>query len=241
MKLLFKSFLILAITINQALSEHQSVSVFNQSADNFLKKHVTAGKIDYKNLKTNFNEINQLYQSLAKVKIGGLAKDEIQAFYINAYNIIVIRQITDYYPLKSALDKNGFFDKVKHNVGGEQLTLDQIEKGKVIIPFRDPRVHFAFSCAAIGCPELASFAYKGSKLDQQLETRTRNAINNPEFIMVNAAKREVRLSMIFKWYEKDFKMNAPSTIEYINKYRDNKIPNNYNVTFYDYDWSLNTK
>lgn len=217
----------------------QEISQFNKEADSFLKKYVMDGKVDYKRLKNNFQEVDKLYQSLASVNIDELSDNEIKALYINAYNIIVIRQITEYYPLKSALDKNGFFDKVKHDVGGEMLTLDQIEKGKVIIPFRDPRVHFAFSCAAIGCPELANFAFTADKLDAQLDERTSNSINNPEFIKVKSGQKIVELSMIFKWYERDFKMKAEDVLTYINKYRNNLIPSSYSIDHYTYDWSLN--
>jgi len=243
MKFFVRSLVLIALFFSQPISQakaaNESVNAFNKSADNFLKQYVVGGKIDYKNLKKRFSEIDQLYKSLAQVDLDNMSDADIKAFYINAYNIIVIRQITDYYPLKSALDKNGFFDKVKHNVGGESLTLDQIEKGKVIIPFKDPRVHFAFSCAAQGCPELANFAFMGATIDQQLEKRTKNAINNPDFIMVKADKKEVKLSMIFKWYEKDFTLEAPSVMAYINKYRTQKIPASYDTSFYPYDWSLN--
>ncbi len=217
----------------------QEINEFNGEADVFLKKYVQDGKVDYKRLKNNFEEVDKLYQSLASVNINELTDKEIKALYINAYNIIVIRQITEYYPLKSALDKNGFFDKVKHNVGGEMLTLDQIEKGKVIIPFRDPRVHFAFSCAAIGCPELADFAFTADKLDVQLDERASNSVNNPDFIRVKPGQNLVELSMIFKWYERDFKMEAESVMAYINQYRKNEIPSAYNIDYYEYDWSLN--
>lgn len=217
----------------------QGIKQFNQEADVFLKKYVQDGKVDYKKLKDNFQEVDKLYKSLASINKKELTDNETKALYINAYNIIVIRQITEFYPLKSALDKNGFFDKVKHNVGGEMLTLDQIEKGKVIIPFRDPRVHFAFSCAAIGCPELANFAFTADKLDTQLDERTSNSINNPDFIKVKTNENLVELSMIFKWYEKDFKMKADDVISYINQYRENKIPASYDIDHYAYDWSLN--
>lgn len=217
----------------------QELQQFNKEADMFLKTYVMDGKVDYKRLKENFTEVEKLYKSLETVDINSLSDQETKALYINAYNIIVIRQITEYYPLKSALDKNGFFDKVKHNIGGEMLTLDQIEKGKVIIPFRDPRVHFAFSCAAIGCPELGNFAYTADKLDAQLDERTNNAINNPDFIKVNAGQNQVELSMIFKWYAKDFKMKADNVIAYINEYRKSKIPSNTAINYYPYDWSLN--
>ncbi|WP_296620210.1 DUF547 domain-containing protein [Marivirga sp.] len=217
----------------------QETNEFNKDADVFLKKYVLDGKVDYKRLKNNFEEVDNLYKSLALVSTSELNDNETKALYINAYNIIVIRQITEYYPLKSALDKNGFFDKVKHNVGGEMLTLDQIEKGKVIIPFRDPRVHFAFSCAAIGCPELANFAFTADKLDTQLNERTTNSINNPDFIKVKSNENLVELSMIFKWYERDFKMKADDVMAYINQYRKNKIPSSFNIDHYPYDWSLN--
>jgi len=221
------------------MAYRQELKDFNQQANQFLKKYVMDGKVDYKNLKNNFDEVDQLYKSLATININTLSDNEIKALYINAYNIIVIRQITEYYPLKSALDKNGFFDKVKHNVGGEMLTLDQIEKGKVIIPYGDPRVHFAFSCAAIGCPELADFAFTADNLDAKLNERTRNSINNPDFIKVNNQENKVEISMIFKWYDRDFKMKAENVMAYINKYRNQKIPSNYDYSFYEYDWGLN--
>lgn len=217
----------------------QETKEFNKQLDAFLKKYVQEGKVDYKRLKNNFQEVDKLYQSLANVNIDNLSKDETKALYINAYNIIVIRQITEYFPLKSAIDKNGFFDKVKHNVGGEMLTLDQIEKGKVIIPFQDPRVHFAFSCAATSCPELANFAYTADKLDAQLNERTSNSINNPDFIKVKPNENLVQISKIFKWYDRDFKMKADDALSYINQYRINKIPESYTVDYYEYDWSLN--
>ncbi len=221
------------------LGYKQEIKKFNEEADVFLKKYVSDGKVDYKRLKNNFEDVDKLYKSLETVNIKALSKDETKALYINAYNIIVIRQITEYFPLKSAIDKNGFFDKVKHNVGGEMLTLDQIEKGKVIIPFQDPRVHFAFSCAAASCPELADFAFTADQLDEQLDERTTNSINNPDFIKVNTDKNLVEISKIFKWYERDFKMKADDALSYINQYRKNKIPENYAIDYYEYDWALN--
>lgn len=239
MKNLKLTFILILVSSMSLMAFKQELKQFNQEADRFLKKYVLDGKVDYKRLKDNFQEVDKLYKSLGSVNIDALTDNETKALYINAYNIIVIRQITEYFPLKSALDKNGFFDKVKHNVGGEMLTLDQIEKGKVIIPFRDPRVHFAFSCAAIGCPELANFAFTADKLDAQLDERTANSINNPDFIKMKKNQNQVELSMIFKWYERDFKMKADDALSYINQFRKNKIPENYTIDYYEYDWALN--
>ena len=239
MKTIKLSIVLIFLSFNTLFAYLQNTSDFNKETESFLKKYVKNGKVDYQSLKSNFKEIDMLYNSLQSVDIKILTDNEVKAFYINAYNIIVIHQITKYFPLKSALDRNGFFDKVKHNIAGENLTLDQIEKGKVILKFRDPLVHFAFSCAAIGCPELANFAFMPNQLDTQLNERAQNSINNPGLIKVDKNKKQVNLSMIFKWYEKDFLMDEKSVIAYINKYRTQKIPVDYTIAYYDYDWSLN--
>ncbi len=231
--------MLLLLSFNSLFAFLQNTNDFNKETDVFLKKYVKNGKVDYQSLKSNFNEIDRIYNSLKTVDTKNLHDNEVKAFYINAYNVIVIHQITKYFPLKSALDRNGFFDKVKHSVAGENLTLDQIEKGKVIIKFKDPLVHFAFSCAAIGCPELANYAFTPSIIDEQLIARAKNSINNPDFIKIDNLKKEVNVSMIFKWYEKDFLMNEKSVINYINQYRTQKIPADYQINFYEYDWSLN--
>ncbi|MBK6264693.1 DUF547 domain-containing protein [Marivirga sp. S37H4] len=241
MKHLINSFLVLILATHSLFAFRQDINNFNQQADKFLSKYVMKGNVDYKKLKENFTEIDNLYKSISTVNVKNISDNELKAFYINAYNIIVIHQITEYYPLKSALDRNGFFDKVKHDVAGERLTLDQIEKGKVILKFRDPRVHFAFSCAAAGCPELANFAFTPEKLEAQLEKRSANSINNPDFIRVDPDKKEVGLSMIFKWYGKEFTEENDNILAYLNKYRTNKIPDNYSVVFYPYDWTLNAQ
>jgi hypothetical protein len=164
---------------------------------------------------------------------------EKKSFYIHAYNLIVIYQIAKYYPLKSPLDQSGFFDKVKHQVGGEAMTLNYLEIKKIIIPYQDPRIHFALACAAKGCPKLATFSYSTDNLDQQLTIRTKLALNDPAFTRVNNAQKKVEVSKIFDWYEKDFTQEGMSVLSFINQYRDEPIPTNYTLTFYEYDWQLN--
>ena len=56
---------------------------------------------------------------------------------------------------------------------------------------------------------------------------------------MNAKKKRVQGSEILKWYKEDFTMNGTSEIDFINKYRDDKIPNNYKLSYFPYDWKLN--
>jgi hypothetical protein len=137
------------------------------------------------------------------------------------------------------MDISGFFDETKHRVAGEMLTLNQLEKEKLLQPYNDPRVHFVLVCAAMSCPPLDNKAYQDQTLERQLAARTELALNNPDFIKVNEAQKKVEISKIFEWYQGDFTRNGQTVLAYINQYRDKKIPSNYKVDYYEYDWSLN--
>ncbi|MEL7004684.1 MAG: DUF547 domain-containing protein, partial [Bacteroidota bacterium] len=147
--------------------------------------------------------------------------------------------VTKYYPLRSALDQSGFFNKVKHKVAGESMTLNFLEVKKLVLEYEDPLIHFALACAAESCPPLASGAYFPDQLKKQLTERTRLSINDKEWLRVKPSQKKVQISKIFDWYKKDFGMSGISTLEFINKYRKIKIPENYMIEYYEYNWGLN--
>ncbi|MEM9672339.1 MAG: DUF547 domain-containing protein [Cyclobacteriaceae bacterium] len=211
---------------------------FNQS-DEFLRKWVMGGDVDYTGVKKNFAQIESLYQQIGRMDLSGASETEKKAFYINAYNLIVIYQVAKYYPLKSPMNRSGFFDQVDHTVAGKKITLNELEIKELVLTYDDPRIHFALACAAKSCPPLASFAYVPSKLDEQLADRTQKSVNDDEFIRVQSGKNQVAVSKIFDWYKKDFTQNGQTITEFLNKYRQNPIPSSYQLTYYEYDWSLN--
>ena len=242
MKRLVFTLLVAGVLSMSAKAETFNVGDFFSKSDAFFKKYVSKGLVDYKSIKGNLGEIESLYTTINEANVAELTDQERKAFYINAYNLIVIYQVSKYYPLKSAMDQSGFFDKVKHNVAGTPMTLNSLEIKKLIMVYKDPRIHFVLACAAVSCPPLANFAYVPGKIDQQLDDRTRMALNNSSWLIIKAEQKKVLLSKIFDWYKKDFTMNdAHSVIEFINKYRDKPIPSAYEIGYYEYDWSLNER
>jgi len=137
------------------------------------------------------------------------------------------------------LDKSGFFDKIQYNIGGSSLTLNDIENKKLRAKFNEPRFHFVLVCAANSCPPIISEAYRPKMLENQLQRQTKKSLNNPSFIKVSDGK--VAVSEIFKWYKEDFVKNGQSEIEFLNKYRNDKISENSKLIYYNYDWRLNSK
>ena len=218
-------------------SHAAGLSTFFVDSNNFFRSWIRQGKVNYAGVKKNFEPIRDLYEQVNRMDLSKASDLEKKAFYINAYNLIVIHQIAMYYPLKSPMNQSGFFDKVKHPVAGESMTLNYLEIKKIVLPYRDPRIHFSLACAARSCPPLASFAYLPGTLDQQLDERTRKSLNDPTFVRVKRETAEV--SKIFDWYQSDFTQDGQTVLAFINQYRIQKIPESCRVVYYEYDWQLN--
>ena len=226
--------LTLLLGINFGFSQHSS-GFFNE-ANTFFKSYVASGRVDYQKIIANPVELNKLVSLIEQTSISINDPKAYQAFYINAYNILVIKGIIDHYPIKSPLDKSGFFDKTEYNVAGESITLNAIENKKLRAQFNDARFHFVLVCGVLGCPPLIASAYLPDNLEELLQKQTEIALNNPDFIKVKNNK--VELSEIFKWYKEDFVKNG-SEIEYINRFRTDKINLKSKISYYSYNWNLN--
>lgn len=214
---------------------------FFAKADHFFSRYVSDGRVDYMEIRKQPQLLNELVADIAELDLTNrrVTPGYLKAFYINAYNILVIKQVVERYPIEGPLRVDGFFNRIKHRVMGEEMTLDELEKGILYKQFPDPRLHFVLVCAARGCPPLVSHSYLPEALDQQLTSRTREVLNLDWFIRVNNKNAEI--SQIFSWYQDDFVQSAGSVIDFINLYREKKLSNRLTIDHYEYDWSLNGK
>ena len=228
--------LILAIQMTVFASDIKSFTI---NTDAFLKKYVVNGQVAYARLKQNVAEAENLYHEINMMNLTKSDEAEKKAFYINAYNIVVIYAVVKHFPIKSPMDKAGFFDTIKHIVAGESLTLNELERKKLLQPYRDGRFHFVLVCAARSCPSLANFAYTPEKIEDQLTERTALTLNDKEWLKVYPKQKKADISKIFEWYSDDFKSGGKTVLDWINQFRIEKIPSSYAVGFYEYDWSLN--
>ena len=206
----------------------------------FFKNNVHNGKVDYSSIKSN-----------ELVKLDGLIKmtknavqsnkiDQQKANYINLYNLLVIKQIVKNPTVSSPNEIQGFFDKNKFVINGVKTTLNNLEN-KIIRPlFNDPRIHFALVCGAIGCPPIQKFAFQKEKLEEQLNKVTFEAINNPNFIKIETNGKSAQISEIFKWYIEDFGGKSNDIINFINKYLTRQKKTISSISYYPYNWSLNS-
>jgi len=227
----------LIIFLFVTMSYGQNVDTFVNKADTFFKTHIKNGRVDYKAIKNNPTTLNELVALAKEVRVSKSNSKSYQAFWINAYNISVIKGIVEEYPVKQPLAIKGFFDKTTYELGGVKTTLNDLENNllRKVFP-QEARFHFVLVCAGLGCPPIINEAYTPTKLETQLQRQTTLALNNPNFIKVKGNK--VQLSEIFEWYKGDFTQNG-SEVDYINTFRKEAIPANAKVSYYPYDWTLN--
>jgi hypothetical protein len=229
---------VLVMTLSFQMTTAQGLTEFFSKSDVFFKSYVKNGLIDYKAIKENPEQLNEILVLAQELTVSRDDTNNYQAFWINGYNLHVIKGIIDNYPVKSPLDISGFFDKTKRNIAGKQITLNDIENTLLRANFpKEARFHFVLVCAGLGCPPIINRAYLPSTLESQLQTQTELALNNENFIRVKGKK--VLLSQIFEWYNGDFTQNGKSEIDFVNQYRKEKLNPDFKTGYYPYDWTLN--
>jgi Protein of unknown function, DUF547 len=168
---------------------------------------------------------------------------DVLAYHLNAYNALAMRGVIDEGitdGFTSFFKRQMFFKFRKVTVGGRSMSLSAYEND-VIRPLGEPRVHFALNCMVRSCPRLPQTAFNAEELEAQLEAAAKEFLNDPRNVRVDAAAREVWLSAILDFYTEDFAPDGKreSLIEYVNRYRDERIDPSFVVKFVSYDWTLN--
>ena len=160
------------------------------------------------------------------------------AFYINAYNALVIEGVLTNWPISSVEEVGSlhkFFRDRVYTVAGVVVSLHGFET-KVIRKY-DPRLHFALNCASASCPPLSRFVYRPETLEEQLETAAAEFINNPVFNSYDRTTGTWRISMIFKWYAQDF--GGEKGVRALLAHHTGIASDEATLVYQPYDWSLN--
>ena len=187
--------------------------------DKLLKKYVDGkGRVDYNAI--DKGELEKVFAAVAasspkKNPDKYASKSAQKAFYIDAYNVMVWKNVLTRLP------------KLK-NVDSEKTSFFYF-------------TNFALNCASGGCPQLPPEAFTPEKVDEQLSREARKFCNEKRNVDFDAATKKLKLSHIFDWYKEDFGKEPAKVIAWINNYRaaDARLPDDAKIEYVDYDWTLN--
>jgi uncharacterized membrane protein YdjX (TVP38/TMEM64 family) len=238
------------VTQREAYAENSNGPRFDHRPfDELLKAHVAPGGwVDYRGLARDSDKLDAYLARLAEAPFDDLGRDEKLALLLNAYNAFTLRLILEYYSIDSirSIPEDRRWDAVRWKVGSRTWSLNQIEHEQIRPKFREPRLHFALVCAAIGCPPLRSEAYTAGRLDEQLEDQARYVHSHDRWFRLAADGRDVWLTPLYRWYRGDFEQVAGSVLGFASRYApglrgildSGKAPT---IRWLDYDWSLNSQ
>jgi len=213
--------------------------------DAIVRAHVSDGIVNYPAIAAD-ERFTAYLQDLRRVDPNGFpTRDARLAFWTNAYNAFAIKGILDGLSPLTLVGRYQYFIARKYEIGGEGVDLYDLEQ-KILIPqFQEPRIHFAIVCASRSCPKLQPWAYTPERLEEQLERSARDYINDASRNRFDRDRKVAHLSMIFKWFERDFAAHSGSLLHYVQRYvADPEVARElatrpYSVEFLEYDWHLN--
>ena len=213
-----------------------------------LRRHVDpAGRIDFSALAKNHADLDRVVGFVATVDPAAQPerfpdRSSRLAYYINAYNALAMHGVLE----EGVPDDLGgwtkfrFFYLKEFKIGGTPMSLYSFEN-HVIRPLGEERIHFALNCMVVSCPRLPRTAFDANTLEQQLDAAAHAFVAEQRNVSVDPTTREVWLSAIFDFYTEDFLAHAPRLIDYVNRYRAQRIPADFRVRFFDYDWTVNDR
>ena len=238
----------------QAHDPDSSLNVDHTLWDQFLDTYVIEGtdgvnRLPYARISDDDHQALVDYLAmLARTPISQLNRAQQRAFWINLYNALTVKVVADHYPVASIRDidistglfADGPWRKKLVVIEGESLSLDDIEH-RILRPiWRDPRIHYAVNCAAIGCPNLQRTAFTAQNTEALLEAGARAYVNHPRG--VRSVEDGVIVSSIYVWFEADFATDG-GVIAHYKRYANSplarKLNANPRVSGNAYDWALN--
>ncbi|MFN7917171.1 MAG: DUF547 domain-containing protein [Vicinamibacterales bacterium] len=180
--------------------------------DELLDMNVRDGFVYYRALKSERAKLDGYVASLASTRLESASPQEQVAFWLNAYNAVVLQTVVTHYPIPTRTKEYpagsirqvpGAFERETHRLAGRTLTLDQIEQ-TVLPAFHDPRVFFALGRGAVGSGRLRSEAYAADRLEQQLAEDAAECASRAQCVQVEASQDVMRVSSIFSWRRDQF-------------------------------------
>jgi Protein of unknown function, DUF547 len=237
--------------------------------DQILDVNVRDGLVYYRALRSDRARLDRYLASLnaAASTYDGWSREHKMAFWLNAYNAIVLQTVVNHYPIQGASKSYpansirqipGAFEQAKYRVAGKSVTLDEIEK--TILPqFKEPRLYLALGRGALGSGRLRSEAFSGDRLEKQLDDIHKEFVNDSSMIKVDRPAGQIAVTPIISWHEAEFvqaydtgasgtfAQRSPVERAIIAFVTPRLLPlekefvqkNEFKVTFQPFDWRLN--
>ena len=174
-------------------------------------------------LKSVFTKIRQSLEQLpTELPLKELKRKEQLAYWLNLYNVTVLEQLINRYPIAKLEDEltddDSFLNEKLLTVAGHKLSLKQIQDEILFEKFGDkPTVIYGLYQGNIGSPNIRTEAYTGDKVDLQLERNATEFINSNRGVFRHG-KNKVRVSQFYEQHAKYFPNFKEELVKHLSLY-----------------------
>lgn len=216
--------------------------------DAVLERCVTAsGQVRYQVLAEDRTGLDRYIAELGRVIFDPLPRNEKLALLINAYNAFTLCLILDHGPSLDSIRDIPEVDRWtarRWQLGKEVMSLDEIEHDYLRGRFKEPRIHFAINCASVSCPPLRREAYRGDRIEQQLEEQAKAVHANSAWVQLDSSAQTIQLNRLYLWFEGDFEQAAGSVLGFAARFHPGlaaelEAGRTPSIEWLEYDWNLN--
>ena len=222
--------------------------------NDFLQSYLVAdaegvNRVRYAAVSSSDRQALEAYiEALSDTAIDQYSRAEQFAYWVNLYNALTVQTVLAHYPVASIRDidispgflADGPWKKKQVTVQGEALSLDDIEH-RILRPiWKDPRIHYAVNCAAVGCPNLQAEAFTAGNTEALLTHAARTFVNHPRGVRL--VEGEAIASSIYNWFAEDFEQDG-GLLAHLRRYAEPALKEQLSelgqIRRFEYDWSLN--
>ena len=259
--------LLAVLVVPLTSAQENSDAARRKTLDAILDTYVRDGFVYYRALKADRHRFDAYLAQVAAASIDSEPREAQIAFWLNAYNAVVLETVVEHYPIPlrsteypqhSIRQVPGAFERTTHRVAGRAVTLDHIEQ-TILAAYHDPRLYFALGRGAIGGGRLRSEAFSPERLEAQLTEVAAECASRPECVQVDREQNKLMANAIFSWREKDFVAGYATAVHgpfqersdleravlgfvwprMLTTEKDFLTQNRWQMAFKPFDWSLN--
>jgi hypothetical protein len=202
------------------------------------------GRVAYRSIALFDGErLGNALASLAAADLAGRSRDEIVAFWLNAYNLAVVAAVVNGERPETLRGRARLYSWYRVDVAGTPRTIDSIGAELVRFAAEDPHVRLALCNGTRGGPRLAAKPYEPATLARELAGSARAFVRDPLRNRIDA--EPPALSPVFRWYRSEFERQAGTLIAYVAALAPRAArprllePPGREPEFLPFDWRLN--
>src|SRR5260370_17976352 len=167
--------------------------------------------------------VKKYIEQMDGIRVGAFRRAEQLAYWVNLYNSLTVDLVLDRYPVSSIRDiaispglfSSGPWDKAVMRVGGEAMTLNDIEH-RILRPiWQDARLHYVLNCASLGCPSLPPIALTAENANDFMEAGAVAFINGHGTRIENG---KLAVSSLYSWFIEDFGGDEAGVLAHLRRY-----------------------